>query len=77
MGARTGGCAGRSKIAPHFKRPQQTIRRDDYVLCATCGLCARQRDAIVGFPAHDVSKRRVSEAKGVTGNGDPFRIAGR
>jgi hypothetical protein len=34
--------------------------RDD-VSCATCGLCARQRDAIVGFPAHGPSKRKASE----------------
>jgi hypothetical protein len=31
----------------------------DNVSCATCGLCARQRDAIVGFPAHGTSKRKV------------------
>jgi hypothetical protein len=31
----------------------------DNVSCATCGLCSRQRDAIVGFPAHGASKRRV------------------
>lgn len=30
--------------------------RDD-VSCASCGLCQRQRSAIVGFPAHGVSKR--------------------
>lgn len=33
--------------------------RDD-VSCATCGLCARLRDAIVGFPAHGASKRKAS-----------------
>ena len=32
--------------------------RDD-VSCATCGLCARIRDAIVGFPAHGASKRKA------------------
>lgn len=32
--------------------------RDD-VSCATCGLCARLRDAIVGFPAHGTSKRKA------------------
>lgn len=33
--------------------------RDD-VSCATCGLCARQRDFIIGFPAHGAAKRRAS-----------------
>ena len=33
--------------------------RDD-VSCKTCGLCAKQRDAIVGFPAHGVQKKRAS-----------------
>ena len=32
--------------------------RDD-VSCATCQLCAKQRDAIVGFPAHGTSKRKA------------------
>lgn len=32
----------------------------DNVSCATCGLCARQRDVIVGFPAHGASKRKAS-----------------
>lgn len=32
--------------------------RDD-VSCATCQLCAKQRDAIVGFPAHGSSKRKA------------------
>jgi hypothetical protein len=35
-----------------------TIRDD--VSCATCGLCARLRDVIVGFPAHGTSKRKAS-----------------
>lgn len=35
-----------------------TIRDD--VTCADCGLCARARDFIIGFPAHGVSKRRAS-----------------
>lgn len=35
-------------------------QRDD-VSCATCGLCARQRDAIVGFPAHGAAKRKASQ----------------
>lgn len=35
------------------------VVRDD-VSCATCGLCARLRDAIVGFPAHGPSKRKAS-----------------
>ena len=34
-----------------------TIRDD--VTCADCGLCARLRDAIVGFPAHGTSKRKA------------------
>jgi len=34
-----------------------TIRDD--VSCADCGLCARLRDAIVGFPAHGTSKRKA------------------
>jgi hypothetical protein len=33
-------------------------QRDD-VSCASCGLCALQRDAIVGFPAHGPSKRKA------------------
>lgn len=32
--------------------------RDD-TSCATCGLCARQRETIVGFPAHGVQKRKA------------------
>jgi hypothetical protein len=31
----------------------------DSVSCAACGLCALQRDAIVGFPAHGVQKRKA------------------
>ncbi len=31
----------------------------DGVSCATCGLCARLRDVIVGFPAHGASKRKA------------------
>ena len=33
--------------------------RDD-VSCATCGLCQRQREAIVGFPAHGPSKKKAN-----------------
>lgn len=33
--------------------------RDD-VTCATCGLCARLRDVIVGFPAHGFQKKKAS-----------------
>jgi hypothetical protein len=33
-------------------------QRDD-VTCQSCGLCARQRDCIVGFPAHGVSVRKA------------------
>lgn len=34
-------------------------QRDD-VSCYTCGLCARLRDAIIGFPAHGPSKKKAS-----------------
>ena len=34
-------------------------QRED-VSCATCGLCQRQRAAIVGFPAHGNAKKSVS-----------------
>jgi len=34
-------------------------QRDD-VTCQSCGLCARQRDVIVGFPAHGVSAAKAS-----------------
>lgn len=34
-------------------------QRRDNVSCATCQLCARQRDVIVAFEAHGASKRRV------------------
>jgi hypothetical protein len=33
-------------------------QRDD-VSCATCQLCARQRETIVGFPAHGTRKRTI------------------
>ena len=33
-------------------------QRDD-VSCATCQLCARQRDVIVGFPGHGTRKRVI------------------
>ena len=36
-----------------------TIKDD--VSCATCQLCARMRDAIVGFPAHGTTKRKANE----------------
>lgn len=36
-------------------------QRDD-VTCASCGLCARLRDAIVGFPAHGAGKRKAEAA---------------
>ena len=36
-------------------------QRDD-VTCASCGLCARLRDAIVGFPAHGPGKRKAQLA---------------
>lgn len=35
-----------------------TIRDD--VSCATCGLCQRQREFIIGFPAHGAAKRKAS-----------------
>lgn len=31
------------------------------VTCATCGLCQKQRGAIVGFPAHGNAKKFVSQ----------------
>jgi hypothetical protein len=34
-------------------------QRDD-VSCASCGLCQKQRDSIVGFPAHGTSKKKAS-----------------
>jgi hypothetical protein len=34
--------------------------RDD-VTCASCGLCQKQRGAIVGFPAHGNAKKKVDE----------------
>ena len=38
----------------------------DDVSCATCQLCARNRDAIIGFPAHGTSKRKANTvAQGV------------
>ena len=41
-----------------------TIRDD--VSCSTCQLCAKQRDAIIGFPAHGSSKRKADTvAQGV------------
>lgn len=36
-----------------------TIKDD--VSCATCQLCARMRDAIIGFPAHGTTKRKANE----------------
>jgi len=33
--------------------------RDD-INCKSCGLCQRQRNTIVGFPAHGISKRKAS-----------------
>lgn len=33
-------------------------QRDD-VSCMTCGLCARLRDAIIGFPAHGAAHRKA------------------
>jgi hypothetical protein len=32
----------------------------DDVSCATCQLCQRQRDFIIGFPAHGTSKKKAS-----------------
>lgn len=39
-------------------------QRDD-VSCATCALCARQRDAIIGFPAHGAAKRIAMKAANI------------
>jgi hypothetical protein len=36
----------------------------DSVTCATCQLCARQRDAIVGFPAHGARSALASRVAG-------------
>jgi hypothetical protein len=36
----------------------------DNVTCATCQLCARQRDAIVGFPAHGARSALASRVAG-------------
>jgi len=33
-------------------------QRED-ISCASCGLCQKQRDSIVGFPAHGTSKRKA------------------
>ena len=35
-----------------------TYRED--VTCASCGLCARLRDVIIGFPAHGAQKKKAS-----------------
>lgn len=32
----------------------------DGVTCTSCGLCARQRDVIIGFPAHGAQKAKAS-----------------
>jgi hypothetical protein len=34
----------------------------DNVTCASCGLCQKQRSAIVGFPAHGKRQRFINEA---------------
>ena len=34
-------------------------QRDD-VTCASCKMCQRQRDVIIGFPAHGSSKKKAS-----------------
>jgi hypothetical protein len=36
-----------------------TIRDDS--TCATCGLCQRLRDFIIGFPAHGVAKKKMDD----------------
>ena len=36
-----------------------TTIRDD-VSCMTCGLCARLRDAIIGFPAHGNGAKKAN-----------------
>jgi hypothetical protein len=59
--------AGRQPIATPAGRKVvvcPATYRDD-VSCASCGLCARQRSAIVGFPAHGAAKRKADAvAKG-------------
>ena len=37
-----------------------TYRND--ISCSTCGLCAQQRNVIVGFPAHGTSKKKAEQA---------------
>jgi hypothetical protein len=32
----------------------------EHTSCATCGLCQKQREAIVGFPAHGMSKAKAN-----------------
>jgi hypothetical protein len=32
----------------------------EHTTCATCGLCQKQREAIVGFPAHGTTKRKAN-----------------
>jgi hypothetical protein len=34
----------------------------DNVTCASCGLCQKQRSAIIGFPAHGNRKRFINES---------------
>lgn len=34
--------------------------RDD-TACATCGICAKQRESIIGFPVHGTGKKRAAQ----------------
>jgi hypothetical protein len=59
-----GDTQGNAKIATPEGRKvvvcPATYRED--VSCATCGLCQRQRSAIVGFPVHGTSAKRAEVA---------------
>jgi hypothetical protein len=52
---------GTSTTTPKGRKVVQcpATSRDD-VSCKTCQLCQRQRDVIVGFPAHGVAHRKAS-----------------
>jgi len=47
----------------------------DDVSCATCKLCARQRDSIVGFPAHGTGKRKADQAVAQSDARPAYQIA--
>ena len=50
------------------------VTRPDKVTCVTCGICANpDRDYVIGFPAHGVSKKRAQSValaiEGIANNG--------